>query len=50
MANPSVIKTPNDYELANGDVVVSLYDLDQDGGQLAIQIIEGIKIRYYNLS
>jgi len=44
MANPSVIKTPNDYELANGDVVVSLYDLDEDGGQLAIQIIEGINV------
>ena len=44
MATPTITKTPNDYELANGDVVVSTFDSDEDGGQLAVQVISGVNV------
>ena len=44
MATPTITKQPNDYELANGDVVVSLFDTDEDGGQLAVQVISGVNV------
>lgn len=42
MANPSITKAPNEWELANGDVVVSLYDTDQDGGKLGVRLLLGV--------
>ena len=44
MPTPTITKQPNDYELANGDVVVSLFDTDEDGGQLGVQVIQGVNI------
>jgi len=38
MPTPTIQSQPNDIELANGDVVVSTYDSDEDGGQLAVQV------------
>lgn len=44
MPTPTIQSQPNDYELANGDVVVTLYDSDEDGGQLGVQVIQGTNI------
>ena len=45
MPTPTITKQPNDYELANGDVVVSLFDTDEDGGQLGVQVHRNSKHR-----
>ena len=45
MPTPIITNSPNTYELANGDVVVSLFDVLNEGGQLAIQIFrDGVVI------
>lgn len=44
MPTPTIQSQPNDIELANGDVVVSLYDTLQEGGQLGVQVIVGATV------